>query len=289
MLHGLAPCEVWFDIEVLWFNEKPRPALAFAGPVPAAAGRSRSRTALSHRGYDGRRSGTSGVPAARGAAALVVGSTAVIPLAVHRYGRGCQRGTTTHRGSAEPELPPRPRGKPHRERLPPSPPAQKPRGLARSDAEIDWRAGISRGLPFGGSLVDGTQLPGRGAELGHVEPGHGQRPERAEAPVRQRAHDPRGRRGDRRVPRREPGGAARRRRRHQPRGRRADADEHVSHQNGLDVDIYYPRLDRALRAPVAPTRSTAGSRRISSTASSPRARRWSSSATRPASTARRES
>jgi murein endopeptidase len=28
-------------------------------------------------------------------------------------------------------------------------------------------------------------------------------------------------------------------------------DEHVSHQNGLDVDIYYPRLDRTLRAPVA--------------------------------------
>ena len=29
-------------------------------------------------------------------------------------------------------------------------------------------------------------------------------------------------------------------------------DEHVSHQNGLDVDVYYPRLDRTLRAPTAP-------------------------------------
>ena len=28
-------------------------------------------------------------------------------------------------------------------------------------------------------------------------------------------------------------------------------DEHASHQNGLDVDIYYPRLDRRLRAPIA--------------------------------------
>src|SRR5262249_57796657 len=28
-------------------------------------------------------------------------------------------------------------------------------------------------------------------------------------------------------------------------------DEHVSHQNGLDVDVYLPRLDRKLRAPVA--------------------------------------
>ena len=26
-------------------------------------------------------------------------------------------------------------------------------------------------------------------------------------------------------------------------------DQHVSHQNGLDVDVYYPRLDRRLRAP----------------------------------------
>ena len=28
-------------------------------------------------------------------------------------------------------------------------------------------------------------------------------------------------------------------------------DEHDSHQNGLDVDIYYPRRDGVLRAPVA--------------------------------------
>ena len=31
--------EVWFDIDVLWFNEKPRPAFALAGRAPAAAGR----------------------------------------------------------------------------------------------------------------------------------------------------------------------------------------------------------------------------------------------------------
>ena len=30
------------------------------------------------------------------------------------------------------------------------------------------------------------------------------------------------------------------------------ADEHVSHQNGLDVDVYYPRRDGTLRAPTAP-------------------------------------
>ena len=28
-------------------------------------------------------------------------------------------------------------------------------------------------------------------------------------------------------------------------------DQHVSHQNGLDVDVYYPRLDRHLSAPIS--------------------------------------
>ncbi len=30
-------------------------------------------------------------------------------------------------------------------------------------------------------------------------------------------------------------------------------DEHVSHQNGLDVDVYYPRLDRRPSAPIGPS------------------------------------
>ena len=28
-------------------------------------------------------------------------------------------------------------------------------------------------------------------------------------------------------------------------------DQHVSHQSGLDVDVYYPRLDRYLSAPIS--------------------------------------
>ncbi len=32
---------------------------------------------------------------------------------------------------------------------------------------------------------------------------------------------------------------------------------HASHQNGLDVDIYYPRKDRKLRQAIALRRSTA--------------------------------
>ena len=58
-------------------------------------------------------------------------------------------------------------------------------------------------------------------------------------------------------------------------------DQHVSHENGLDVDIYYPRRDRWLQAPTPRRRSIDGSHRNCSTASSPQARARSSSATRP--------
>ena len=33
---GWRRSEVWFDIDVLWFNEKPQPAFAFAGAAQAA-------------------------------------------------------------------------------------------------------------------------------------------------------------------------------------------------------------------------------------------------------------
>ena len=36
-------------------------------------------------------------------------------------------------------------------------------------------------------------------------------------------------------------------------GRRFGGRGHASHQNGLDVDVYYPRLDRRERAPLRPT------------------------------------
>jgi murein endopeptidase len=35
-------------------------------------------------------------------------------------------------------------------------------------------------------------------------------------------------------------------------GPRFGAPGHASHQNGLDVDVYYPRLDRRERAPMRP-------------------------------------
>ena len=47
------------------------------------------------------------------------------------------------------------------------------------------------GLPYGGRLLHGTQLPLRGPDWVTWEPVSRQRPESAEAPLRQRTHDPR--------------------------------------------------------------------------------------------------
>ena len=113
----------------------------------------------------------------------------------------------------------------------------------------------------------------KGAGLGDVEPDHRQRPEPAERlygnehTIRailavthvyraKHPHAPRVVIGD---ISREGGGPM---------------DDHASHQNGLDVDVYFPRRrPQPARADVTPARSTTGSRRISSIGSSPPVRR----------------
>ena len=240
--------EVWFDIEVLWFSERPRPAFALAGPAPAALGRpipnglvaSRLRRAAKRHRRRSRRAG---------AAALVVGSTAVIPLAVHRFGSS----STVTKPLAEdpPSLSFRlgPVGVEVAEAAAFTA-AQRPRGLVRSDVEIDWRDGTSHGLPFGGSLSGGTQLPQEGPDWVTWDPVTDSTPNE---PVRLYGteHTIRAvvrvlaayREADPRAPRVVVGDIS-------FRGG-GPMDEHVSHQNGLDVDVYYPRRDRSLRAPVS--------------------------------------
>ena len=68
---------------------------------------------------------------------------------------------------------------------------------ATATPRIDWHHATSLGLPWSGSLVDGTQLPVEGPNWVTWDPRHRQRPERAEAAVRQPAHHPRDRLGDR--------------------------------------------------------------------------------------------
>jgi len=135
---------------------------------------------------------------------------------------------------------------------PTSKPKRVHRSLARADARprIEWHHATSLGLPYGGSLIDGTQLPAKGPNWVTWNPNTDWRPN---APSRlygnehtirtiisvvdaYRAAHPRAPRvviGD---ISREGGG---------------QMDEHLSHQNGLDVDVYYPRRDGKLRAPTS--------------------------------------
>ena len=115
---------------------------------------------------------------------------------------------------------------------------------------MHWHRATSVGLQYAGHLVDGTQLPVEGPDWVTWNPNTDSSPNLAgrlyghERTVRtllavlaayRNAHPdaPRVVIGDLSF-------------RHGGR-----MDQHVSHQNGLDVDVYYPRLDRQLRAPTA--------------------------------------
>jgi hypothetical protein len=122
---------------------------------------------------------------------------------------------------------------------------------AEAGPKIDWHHAISAGLPYGGSLVDGTQLPVEGPDwvtwnpVTDTVPNAPDRLYGNERTIRAilavtegyRAANPG-------APRVVVGDISR-------EGGGPMTDEHVSHQNGLDVDVYFPRVDGALRAPVA--------------------------------------
>jgi len=113
---------------------------------------------------------------------------------------------------------------------------------------VDWNRATSSGLHYSGSLEDGTQLPAEGPDWVSWNPVTDTRPN---LPGRLHGHErtirtllrvvaehraaypdsPRVLVGDISFP----GGGV--------------MNQHVSHQNGLDVDVYYPRLDRWLQAP----------------------------------------
>jgi murein endopeptidase len=122
------------------------------------------------------------------------------------------------------------------------------------EAAIAWRRSRSIGLPWAGRLAGGVELPAEGAHFVTWDPVRHRSPNRfwrrhgSDRLVRlvlrvareyAAAHPgaPRLVVGDLSRPR---GGGF---------GRRYGGDGHRSHQNGLDVDIYYPRRDGAERAP----------------------------------------
>ncbi len=255
--------EVWLDADVLWFREQPRgPTAGLALTVPAFAPgglesglprfgtgleASRERRLAKHAARR-RRLATRTVPAV----ALVLGSATMLSVAAVREDAGQEAGpleedppSLTFRRGAPPFAP----GTWFTGR----PASRKPEAQARRAevefAKVEWRRAASLGLQYAGSLVDGTQLPVEGVDWVTWNPATDSVPNlphrlygnertirtilsvlseyRAAHPGVQRAvvGDISFRDGGR-------------------------MDEHVSHQNGLDVDVYYPRRDRRLSAPV---------------------------------------
>ena len=114
--------------------------------------------------------------------------------------------------------------------------------------EVAWRKSYPVGLPHRGALIAGVQLPAEGANYFTFDPVLGEAPNRewrrwaADSTIRRlleivadyRAANPDAPRvgiGDLSRPE---GGAF---------GRRFGGLGHASHQNGLDIDLYYPRDD----------------------------------------------
>jgi Penicillin-insensitive murein endopeptidase len=235
--------ELWLDADVLWFGESAvvgfaLPPLPSYGPVGLAASRQR-RDAWKRRRK------------AR-ATALMLVPAVMAPPALLRSGSAS--------GAMLVEDPPSLTlgvGVPTVEPAGLVPVEPKPKRSPKVDADsepspkFEWRNATSHGVPWSGSLIAGTQLPVEGPNWVTWNPVTDSVPN---APSRlygnertiraivsvidaYRAANPRAPRvlvGDISF---EGGGPM---------------DAHVSHQSGLDVDIYYPRLDRSLREPKLP-------------------------------------
>jgi murein endopeptidase len=127
----------------------------------------------------------------------------------------------------------------------------------RPQAPIQWRNSRAVGLPYAGRLKRGVQLPAEGRTYFTWDPIHKTTPNRGwrrwgtDRLLRTTLHVARRyARENPRAPRLTIGDLSR------PRGGdfgpQYGSIGHASHQNGLDIDIYYPRRDRTERAPVRP-------------------------------------
>jgi hypothetical protein len=121
--------------------------------------------------------------------------------------------------------------------------------VPRPEVEVSWRDSRAVGVPEAGRLIRGVRFPAAGPRFFTWDPLLHRRPDRAwrrwgtddlvrtilQVIDRYAARHPF-------APRLGIGDLSR------PRGAYF-GPRHVSHQNGLDVDVYYPRLDRRERAP----------------------------------------
>jgi penicillin-insensitive murein endopeptidase len=260
--------ELWLDTDVLWFREGAgAPAVAAVVPPsvaslpPPGLVASRRRRAAWRQRRHARRAW---------ATALALSPAVTVALASLR-GDGDQGSKVVAEDS--PSLTLRPgtgtggiavdpaRLMVEREGVgigPGSPSAAKPKrrhpSFARAEAstKLAWHHATSIGLPYEGSLIDGTQLPVEGPNWVTWNPVTDSVPD---APNRLYGNDrtiraiisvsAAYRAANPGAPRVVIGDIS-------LRGGGPMTDEHISHQNGLDVDVYFPRLDGTPRAPLAP-------------------------------------
>jgi Penicillin-insensitive murein endopeptidase len=232
--------EVWLDVDVVWFGE---PAVAgFTIPPLPSFGTGLAASRQRRDAWKRRRRAR--------ATALMVLPVVMAPPALFRSGAAAG-------GKVIVEDPPSLtlRVTPGAAGVVPVAPKLKPPKKATAPTEeapkIEWRNATSVGIHWSGSLIDGTQLPVEGPDWVTWNPitdsvpnapgrlyGNERTIRTIVSVIEQyRATHPR-------APRVVVGDIS------FEGGGRMDA--HVSHQNGLDVDIYYPRLDRSLREPRLP-------------------------------------
>jgi hypothetical protein len=240
--------EVWLATDVLWFREREAAAAAAAnafvlpelprfGPAETGLDASRRRR-LQAQSTRRRKLATRTVPAI----ALVVGSATMLPIAALRHRSGA------YEVGPLLEDPPSLTFRVHDFQFQP-PEQAAPVESAPQMPRVEWRHATSVGLQYAGRLVDGTQLPVEGPDWVTWNPATDSSPN---LPVRLF--------GNERTIRAILSVLSAYRAAHAdaPRVVIGDIsfrsggrmDQHASHQNGLDVDVYYPRLDRHLSAPI---------------------------------------
>ena len=131
---------------------------------------------------------------------------------------------------------------------PPEPPRRDP-----PEPRIEWRESVAVGEPEAGSLVRGVRLPATGRSFFTWDPVQRERPNRewrrwgTDELVRTILEVARAFHRDH--PRIRVGIGDLSRPRGGDFGPQYGFIGHATHQNGLDADVYYPRLDRLERAP----------------------------------------
>ena len=261
---GWRPDEVWLDADIFWFREQPRePFAALSLTVPAFVNRrfeasvfmpvgtaleaSRQRR-MARQAERRRRLLTRTVPAV----ALVLGSATMLPIAALRQGSGLR-----DPGPLQAD-PPSLGFRLDDARVARSTPGSRADASSREAAGravaqktalagVEWHRATSVGLPYAGRLVDGTQLPVEGDDWVTWNPVTDSVPNRPDRLY-----------GNERTIRTILSVIAAYRGAHPEAPPVVVGDisfrdggrmnQHVSHQNGLDVDVYYPRRDRQLTA-----------------------------------------